>query len=62
MILKSNSFKLLSFAALLLVVYSCKVISDAKEFPDDQIEQILATMSIEEKVGQTCQVTLDVVA
>jgi beta-glucosidase len=32
-----------------------------QELKDSQIEDLISSMSIEEKVGQTCQVTLDVV-
>jgi beta-glucosidase len=49
-------------AAFLGVAYSCKVNESLiQELKDSQIEDLISSMSIEEKVGQTCQVTLDVV-
>ena len=47
------------FCAMALLVFSCKV---NKEHPNEieiTLDSLLDAMSIEEKVGQTCQITLD---
>lgn len=49
----------MSFCAMALLVFSCTV---NKEHPNEieiTIDSLLDAMSIEEKVGQTCQITLD---
>jgi beta-glucosidase len=43
-------------------IVSCKVLESPQNTKQvDPIDKIIASMSIEEKVGQTCQVTLDVI-
>ena len=49
----------LCLAAALLTVSSCKLESSSDPL-EQKIDKILNEMTVEEKVGQTCQVTLDV--
>ena len=50
----------------LLLLFSCKsvqhVASTQNAAEEQEINAIIANMSIEEKVGQTCQITLDVIS
>jgi beta-glucosidase len=62
--MKARPLRYLFLVSFLSVaVYSCKV-SEVISFEqvDVQIESLLKSMTVEEKVGQTCQITLDVVA
>lgn len=46
-----------------LIIGSCGIVKlsgDENSSHDKELEQILSSMTLEEKVGQTCQITLDV--
>jgi len=53
------------FGGMLLLLFSCKsaqTITSTESSPEDKSLNVrIAQMSIEEKVGQTCQITLDVI-
>ena len=53
------------FGGMLLLLFSCKsaqsITSSQSSFEDKSLNARIAQMSIEEKVGQTCQITLDVI-
>ena len=53
------------FGGMLLLLFSCKsaqpITSSKSSFEDKSLNARIAQMSIEEKVGQTCQITLDVI-
>lgn len=53
------SFRILFITTILLSITACKLESN-KDPIEQKIDSILKAMSVEEKVGQTCQVTLDV--
>jgi beta-glucosidase len=62
--IKARPFSYLFLVSFLSgTVYSCKVSEEiSSEQADVQIEALINSMTVEEKVGQTCQITLDVVA
>ena len=53
------SFRILFITTFLLSITACKLESN-KDPIEQKIDSLLKEMSVEEKVGQTCQVTLDV--
>ena len=53
------SFRILFITTILLSITACKLESN-KDPIEQKIDSLLKEMSVEEKVGQTCQVTLDV--
>ncbi len=48
-------------AALVAVLFSCATMRTQKDPIENRIDALLKELSLEEKVGQTCQVTLDVI-
>ncbi len=48
-------------AALVAVLFSCATMRTQKDPVENRIDALLKELSLEEKVGQTCQVTLDVI-
>ena len=53
------SFRILFITTILLSITACKLESN-KDPIEQKIDSLLKEMTVEEKVGQTCQVTLDV--
>ena len=53
------SFRILFITTILLSITACKLESN-KDPIEQKIDSLLKEMSVKEKVGQTCQVTLDV--
>ena len=51
----------INFIAVLLIVFSFTAFAQVKSDPviEDRITEIISSMSVKEKVGQTCQITLD---
>lgn len=59
----NHLFKLI-LPGLLVILFSCKVTElsiPVVETERDPIEELISSMTVEEKVGQTCQITLDVI-
>ena len=48
-------------AAIVAVLFSCATMRTQKDPVENRIDALLKELSLEEKIGQTCQVTLDVI-
>jgi hypothetical protein len=53
--------QLIFAASILAVVFSCASLRTQKDPVEQRIDALLKELTLEEKVGQTCQVTLDVI-
>jgi hypothetical protein len=53
--------QLISAAIVLAIVFSCATLRTPKDPVENRIEGLIKELTLEEKVGQTCQVTLDVI-